>query len=316
MILITGGMGFIGLHTAKAIIDAGEDVVVTRYRTTREPSFLKDVMGKRFFSEQADVADAEQLAAVAKKYNASSIIHAVAPAYRALSPAEDYRTNMSGLINVLETAAAMKMKRVSIASSLAVYRALPAGPFKESALLPITGTDATEAYKKAWEILSGHYGIRTGLDVIALRIAGIYGPLYHSMANVTSRMVHPAVKGEPGPIAATPAQVPYEDDTSDFCYVKDCAAGMQKLHMADKLNHKVYNVASGRPTSARDIASAIRKVIPDAKFTLNPGKSAAWRENAYLDIERARTDVGYSPRYTVDESIADYIDWLRAGNAV
>jgi len=41
MVLITGGMGFIGLHTARRFLDAGEDVVVTQFRTRREPSFIE-----------------------------------------------------------------------------------------------------------------------------------------------------------------------------------------------------------------------------------------------------------------------------------
>ena len=54
--LITGGMGFIGLHTAKAFVDAGEDVVITYYQTWREPSFIKDEFGKRVIVEKADVS--------------------------------------------------------------------------------------------------------------------------------------------------------------------------------------------------------------------------------------------------------------------
>ena len=46
-VLITGGMGFIGLHTTKALVEAGEDVVITYYQTWREPSFIKDEFGKR-----------------------------------------------------------------------------------------------------------------------------------------------------------------------------------------------------------------------------------------------------------------------------
>ena len=41
MVLITGGMGFIGLHTARAFLAAGESVVLTRHRSTREPEFIK-----------------------------------------------------------------------------------------------------------------------------------------------------------------------------------------------------------------------------------------------------------------------------------
>ena len=59
MILITGGMGFIGLHTARAMLDAGEDVVITYYQTWREPDFIKDEFGGRVQVEQVDVTDRE-----------------------------------------------------------------------------------------------------------------------------------------------------------------------------------------------------------------------------------------------------------------
>ena len=57
--LITGGMGFIGLHTARAFLDAGEDVVMTYFQTWREPSFMKDEYHKRVQIEQVDVTDRE-----------------------------------------------------------------------------------------------------------------------------------------------------------------------------------------------------------------------------------------------------------------
>ena len=51
MILITGGLGFIGLHTAKRFVDAGEKVVLTHYRVRREPDFIKAEIGKSVFIE-------------------------------------------------------------------------------------------------------------------------------------------------------------------------------------------------------------------------------------------------------------------------
>src|SRR5205823_5570607 len=90
---------------------------------------------------------------VAKKHRVESIVHLAVPGLGALRPAEEYRVNMIGLLNVFEAARALSMRRVTVASSVSVYGSLPNGPFHESDALPITSTNPTEAYKKAWEIL-------------------------------------------------------------------------------------------------------------------------------------------------------------------
>ena len=104
MQLITGGMGFIGLHTAKAFLDAGTDVVLSRYRNTRTPSFLEGEIDKHLFVEPLDLTSAHDVIGVARKYPITGIVHLAAPPLGVLSPAEDFRVNMSGLINVLEAA--------------------------------------------------------------------------------------------------------------------------------------------------------------------------------------------------------------------
>ena len=71
-ILITGGLGFIGLHTAKAFLDAGHDVVCTQFSVRREPEFLADAWGKRAFIEQLDVANDEMWRAVGRKHKSTA----------------------------------------------------------------------------------------------------------------------------------------------------------------------------------------------------------------------------------------------------
>ena len=197
--LITGGMGFIGLHTARAFLDAGEDVVLTYFRTWREPSFMKDAYHKRAQIEQVDVTDREGLLALGKKHTIDRIAHLAVPGLGALGPIDDLKTNIAGLTHVLEAALTWGIKRLTIASSVAVYAGLPAGPFVEDALLPIDSGNPTETFKKAWEILGLHFASRTGLEIVSMRMGGIWGPLYHSMANLPSRLTHAAVKGtDPG----------------------------------------------------------------------------------------------------------------------
>jgi UDP-glucose 4-epimerase len=307
MILITGGLGFIGLHTARHLIDMGEEVVLTQYRVARAPDFIKDDFGKRAFIEALDVTNGEQLMDIGKRHKITGIVHLAVPGLGALTPAEDYRVNMFGLLNVLEAARTWEVKRLGLASSTAVYTGVPQGPFTEDMPLPIVGRNPTETFKKSFEILGSHYAQRTGLDIIMLRISGIYGPLYHSMSNLPSRLVHAAVKGEEPVLRGDT-----EEDGGDMCYVKDCGKGIAMLMHAESLPNKVYNVASGRQTKNKEIVAAIKSVIPDAKIELKPGGNP--RPNGYLDISRIRQDVGYEPDFQIEKAIPDYIAWLRAGN--
>src|SRR5437762_8947528 len=192
MILITGGMGFIGLHTARRFLDAGEPVVITQFTTRREPDFIKDEIGKRVFVERVDITSHHDVTEVVRKHKVTGIVHLAVPGLAALTAAEDYRVNMMGFLNILEAARLFDVRRVSLASSIAVYASLPEGPFREEALLPVHSGNPTETFKKALEILGLHYASRTNLDVVALRIGSPFGPLYHSLAAPASRICHAA----------------------------------------------------------------------------------------------------------------------------
>lgn len=314
MILVTGGLGFIGLHTAQALLDRGEECVLTQYRVARQPAFIQGEIGKRAFVEQLDVTDGDRLAEIGEKYPITGIVHLAVPALAGGTAAGDLRVNMLGLTNILEHAERWKVRRISIASSGGVYRGVSDEVHTEDTWLPIESTNPTEAYKKAFEIVSGHFADRTGLDLLNLRISGIWGPLYHSMSNLPSRVVHAAVSGSPlKPGMRGPS---YADDGGDMCYVKDCAEGIALLQLADGLAHRTYNVASGRPTRNGEFVEAVRELIPETTVSLPEGHDPKGSGIVgYSDITRIQEDTGYRPAYDVRSGVADYVAWLRAGNA-
>jgi UDP-glucose 4-epimerase len=174
------------------------------------------------------------------------------------------------------------------------------------------GGGPTGTWKKCFEIIGNYYKERTGMDIVMLRIAGIYGPLYHSMANLPSRLVHAAVKGEPPVLRGDT----YAEDGYDATYVKDCGRGIAMLMQAEKLNHNVYNVSSGRSTTPGEMVSVIQKAIPAFKGDfLKEGRSPTSPGATHADISRIRADTGYQPQFQIEKSIPDYVQWLRAGNA-
>jgi UDP-glucose 4-epimerase len=254
------------------------------------------------------------LAGIGERHKIDSIIHLAVPGLGALSAADDFRVNMTGLLNVLEAAERWKVKRVSIASSLAIYGSIPELPHREDMTFPLTSTNPTEAYKKAYEVLSNHYADRTGIDLVNLRIAGIWGPLYHSMANLPSRLVHAAVKGF-APKIEGPRGPSYLEDGGDMCYAPDCGRGIALLQVAEKLTERTYNIGAGRGVKNREVLAAVQRVIPDFVAELPEGHAPGSPGAVpYMDLALIQREVGYAPKFTTEEAVADYIEWLRAGN--
>ena len=307
MILITGGLGMIGLHTARHLMDLGEDVVLTQYRVARVPDFIKDELGKRAHIEQLDVTNIDRLLDIGRRHKITGIVHLAAPGLGSLGPADDYKMNTQGLINVLEAAQAWGVKRVGLASSIAVYAGEKQGPFREDLPLRMFGGNHVEAYKKTSEILGSHYAQRTGLDVVMLRIGGIYGPMDHNLFNIVTRFLHMALGRE---VPNWPGEL-FAEDANDLCYVRDCARGIALLQTADKLNHQTYNIASGVASSVGEVAALIKARFPDAKLPVTPGRGPNNRPNASMAIDRIREDTGYEPRFTLEQSIDDFVEWLK-----
>ena len=311
MILITGGLGFIGLHTARRFLDVGEQVVLTQFRVRREPDFIKAELGKRAFIETLDVTSAHDVIEIVRKYRVTGIVHLAVPGLGALSAAEDYRMNVMGFLNVVEAARLFDVRRVSVASSVAVYAGLAEGPFREDALVPVHSGNPTETFKKALEILGLHYAARTNLEIVALRIGTPFGPLYHSLAAPTSRIIHAAAKGLPADFTGARGGAPHQDDDTGAFYVKDCARAIQLLQLAEKLTHRIFNISAERPMKYREFVEAVKKAVPSAQIDLPPGHGPRNRPNAYMDISRLKQEVGYQPEYSLERGVNEYIDWLK-----
>src|SRR5262249_53445124 len=99
MILITGGLGFIGLHTARRFVDAGENVVRTKYRVRRESDFSIPEIGKNVFIEPTDDTSPHHAIDLARQHKVTGIVQLAVPALNALSAGEDYRVNVTGWLN-------------------------------------------------------------------------------------------------------------------------------------------------------------------------------------------------------------------------
>jgi UDP-glucose 4-epimerase len=131
---------------------------------------------------------------------------------------------------------------------------------------------------------------------------------------VPSRIVHAAVQGKTGPLPHATFPQTFADAGADFMYVEDCALGIRQVQLAPKLGHRIYNLGAGRATTPREIAAAVRRVVPGAEIALQEGTGPDHLADAFQDLERIRSDVGFEVRHSVDSAIEKYVGWLQEGN--
>jgi UDP-glucose 4-epimerase len=313
MILVTGGLGFIGSHTVRALAEAGQECVLLQRREPQVPAHLADLP---VHVVQADVADLDALLAVGKQYPITGIVHlAVDVPWKTtnVEPIEAAGRSLEAFLNIARAAQAWGVRRIVTASTIGVYFGVPTqGALTEDKPLSLAYTHVIPTFKKITELLSGHLSAVTDVEIVNARISGTWGPGGHlpdpffaapSLIQGAAQHTEPDLSGLLSP--------PHAQDAIDLLYVKDTGRALALLQLADELHHSTYNVASGRATSNADVIAAIASAEPGFEVEL---PSAEAGPASWLDITRLREDTGFEPRFDTAAAAADYINWLRAGN--
>ncbi|MGW7750261.1 NAD-dependent epimerase/dehydratase family protein [Streptomyces violaceusniger] len=160
-------------------------------------------------------------------------------------------------------------------------------------------------------MLGGFLADTTGVDIVDYRISGTWGPLGHTEPFFAAPALIQAAARGTAPDLSHLMGPAFAEDGIDLNYVPDTGRALALLQLADKLNHRTYNVGSGRATTNAQLIEAIKKVAPDAQVDLPTGGDTP---PMVLDISRLREDTGYQAEYDTARAAGDYIAWLRAGN--
>ncbi len=301
--LVTGGAGFIGSHIAGRLLSDGHDVRVLDDLSGGTEANLS-AAGRGIRLLKGSICDQgaldEAVDGVENVFHEAALV-SVSESVR--DPAKARRINVDGTRMVLEAAEKAGARKIVLASSAAVYgdaspplaetaRTAPLSPYGES--------------KLALEKLAAGFNGRS-LRTVSLRYFNVYGPRQSlaSESGVVARFVDVLCAGR------TPVIYGDGTQTRDFIYVSDVVEANMLAMRKREADGQAFNVATGRPTSLKELLSALGRIL---------GRGAAprfegWREgdirHSYADVKKAAAVLDFKASMPLEKGLAETVRWRR-----
>lgn len=328
-ILVTGTAGFIGAQLAHRLLERGDEVIGVDnvndyYDVSLKEARLARLTGHPGFTEvRQDVADRAVMAEIFAKYRPERVVHLAAQAgvrYSLENPNAYVDANLVGFMNILEGCRHNDVKHLVFASSSSVYGANETMPFSvhDNVDHPLS---LYAASKKANELMAHSYSHLYGLPTTGLRFFTVYGPWGRpDMAPFI--FTKKILAGEPIDVFN------HGHHRRDFTYIDDIVEGVVRTldqvarpnndwsgenpdPSTSKAPYRIYNIGSNNPVELSRFIEIIEertgKKAQKNMLPMQPGDVVA----TYANVDDLISDVGYKPETSVEEGIANFVDWYR-----
>jgi UDP-glucose-4-epimerase GalE len=315
-VLVSGGAGYIGSHTAKALRAAGHRPVIFDNLSAGHREAALDhplVVG--------DIRDLEAVRRAIRQSGATAVLHfaallSVADSVR--DPVGYYRNNVQGALTVLEAMTHENCKLFVFSSTCAVYGEPIETPLRETH--PTNPINAYGQTKLAVEQALPHFERAYGIRYVALRYfnaagadpEGQLGEDHDPEIHVIPRTLAAAASGTPIDIFGDDYPTPDGTCLRDYVHVMDLAdAHVRALQRLESGGESAkYNAGTERPSSVLDVVNAVERVtgkkVERRHGARRPGDPAV----LYASAEKIRSELGWKPRYVeLDGIVRDAWRW-------
>lgn len=318
-ILVTGAAGFIGMHTAAALLDRGDEVVgvdnLDPYYdvSLKEARLARLAPRARFAFERLDLADAEPTARLFRDGAFDAVVHLAAQAgvrHSLENPAAYLRANVVAFGNLLEGCRHAKPRHLVYASSSSVYGANHALPFSEDQPTdhPVSLYAAT---KKADELFAHSYAHLYGLPSTGLRFFTVYGPW--GRPDMAPMLFTRAI------LAGEPIRVfNHGRMRRDFTYVDDIVEGVVRVldrppspHAATGAPWAIYNIGNHEAVELETFIATLERLLGRQAIRDPQPMQRGDVPETFASIDRLAALTGFAPRTPLAEGLARFVRWYR-----
>jgi CDP-glucose 4,6-dehydratase len=313
-VLVTGAQGFIGSWLAERLLDEGARVVATRRDVDPRSRFRREGIEERCDVVEVDVLDGKELASILREHQVRVVFHLAAQPIVPIanrSPLSTYESNVRGAYTVLESCrvareAGMPIERIVVASTDHAYGAHDALPYREDfALRAVYPYDVSKA---CTDMIARCYAATYELPVAVTRLANTYGGGDRNWSRIVPDTARAIIRGERPVIRSDGSP------ERDFLYVKDAVevylAVASSLHRRE-LWGRAWNAGLGEPVSVLELVNRLiavsgSRVEPEIQGRGTPRGEI---DRQYLDSTAIRSELGWSPGWTLDEGLHETFVW-------
>ena len=323
-ILVTGGAGFIGSHTAVELLNSGKDIVIVDNFSNSKPKALeaiKKITGKDFKFYEINYLDREKLEKVFEENDIEAVLNFAG--YKSVGesvrkPLEYYDNNISGCLVLLETMQKYGVKKFVFSSSATVYGEPERIPLTEDC--KTGGTTNPYGTSKLFieQILKDLYASDNSWDICILRYfnpvgaheSGLIGEEPQGIPNNLMPYVVRVASGELKELSIFGNDYDTPDGTGvrDYIHVVDLAKGhLAALNKLDKEGKGlyIYNLGTGTGYSVLDMVKSFEEItgnkVPYKITPRRPGDIAT----CYSDTKKAKEELGWEAQYDLKRMCED-----------
>lgn len=326
-ILLTGGAGYIGSHTAVELYSAGYEVVIADNFSNSSPEVinrLETITGKRFPLYEIDVADKTALRRVFEENKIDAVIHFAG--YKAVGesvkvPLSYYRNNIDSTLSLIEVMEEYGCKRLVFSSSATVYGRRASLPYRED----METGPCTNPY--GWtklfieQIINDFAKANPDFSAVLLRYfnpvgaheSGLIGEDPRDIPNNLMPYISRVAVGALPYLNVFGNDYPTVDGTGvrDYIHVTDLARGhVAAVGFAEKnTGSEVFNLGTGNGTSVLEMVKAYEKACGhEVAYKIAPRREGDIA-SCYADASKAKNILGWETKFSVDEMCRDSWNW-------
>jgi UDP-glucose 4-epimerase len=312
-VLVTGGAGFIGSHVSDLFLSKGWAVEIIDNLSTGK----RENVPAGAALHTVDIRS-EDAAGIVAKGQFDAIVHLAAQMDVRRSVAEplfDAGVNILGSLNLLEALRASgrgpTTRFVFSSTGGAIYGDFSVPPNRETT--PKEPDSPYAIAKLSVEYYLSYYTRIHGLDAASVRFANVYGPRQdpHGEAGVVAIFCGRILEGRPLTVFGDGEQ------TRDYIYVSDVAdatyrAATTKLEPPRQVDDRSFNVGTGEGKSVLELAHTLLASAGGRAMLEFAPKRPGEQAHSFIAPDKARAVLGWSPRVSLPEGLADTYAWFAA----